>query len=159
MGRLTRRRDPPNGFPALRSQMKLTLHRRGRNGPPRRLRRRLANPKPGCVDSPPRPAGAAVFSAPAWKAIGRSLDLSSRESQIVRGLLDGRKESAIAAGLGISLRTVHTHFERLYQKLGVANHVELTLRLMAEFLALTASPTGGLPAICPHQAAGRCPLR
>ncbi len=100
-----------------------------------------------------------MFSAPAWKAAGRSLGLSSREAQIVRGLLDGRKESAIAAGLGISLRTAHTHFERLYHKLGVANHVELTLRLVAEFLALTASPTGRLPPICPRQTAGRCPLR
>jgi hypothetical protein len=77
----------------------------------------------------------------------------------VRGVFDGRKESAIAADLGISPHTVHTHVERLHRKLAVADRVELVLRIMDEFLLLTASPESILPPVCPHRTAGRCPMQ
>lgn len=107
----------------------------------------------------PRPSGAAIFSDAAWREIARSLKLSGREVQIVRGVFDDRIESAIAADLGISSHTVHTHFERLHRKLAVRNRVELVLRVTNEFLAVTASPDSVLPSICANRTAGRCPLR
>ena len=105
-----------------------------------------------------RAVGAAVFSNQAWREIGRSLGLSRRELQIVRGVLNDRTEFAIAADLGISQHTVHTHFDRLHRKLNVTDRVGVVVRVMAEFLALTVVPGTVLPSICANRAAGRCPL-
>ncbi len=84
--------------------------------------------------------------------------MSRRELQIAQGVFDDRTEFAIAAELGISVRTVHTHFERMYHKLAVKDRVELVLRIMNEFLALTRAPAGKLLPICSHLVVGRCPL-
>ncbi len=120
-------------------------------------------PHTGKRRKPGRPAGAeegsAIFSEQAWVEIGRSLKLSRRELEITRGVFDDHTEFAIAADLGISAHTVHTHFERLYRKLGVKGRVELILRVTHEFLALTAAPGSVLPPICADRANGRCPLR
>jgi DNA-binding CsgD family transcriptional regulator len=99
-----------------------------------------------------------MLSDLAWREIARSLHLSMRELQVVRATFDDRKESAIAADLGISPRTVHTHIERLHRKLEVADRLQLVLRIMHEFLRLTISPQGNLPPICANAAAGCCPL-
>lgn len=109
--------------------------------------------------NPANAAGAAMFSASAWKAIGRNLKLSGRELEILRGVFDDQTEQIIAVGLNISPHTVHTHVERLYHKLRVANRVQLVLRLMGEFLALTASPAENLPPVCAAWAMGECPKR
>ncbi|HUK82962.1 MAG TPA: helix-turn-helix transcriptional regulator [Verrucomicrobiae bacterium] len=103
-------------------------------------------------------AGSAIFTALAWTELGRSLELSPRELQIVRGVFDDRTEFAIAADIGISPHTVHTHFERLHHKLGVADRVGLVLRVIQEFVSLTLTPGTVLPSICANRAAGRCPL-
>jgi DNA-binding CsgD family transcriptional regulator len=55
----------------------------------------------------------------------RSLKLSGRELQIVRGVFDDYTELAIAKNLNISPHTIHTHCERLYHKLAVTDRVKL----------------------------------
>jgi DNA-binding CsgD family transcriptional regulator len=100
-----------------------------------------------------------MFSDQAWKEIARSLGLSGRELQIVRGIFDDQTESSIAIQLGVSPCTIHTYCERLYRKLAVTGRVRLALRVMDEFLALTVSPGTVLPSICADRAAGRCPLQ
>ena len=100
-----------------------------------------------------------MISESAWAEIARSLKLSGRELQIVRGIFHDHTEFAIAADLGISSHTVHSHIERLHHKLAVKNRVELILRIVDEFINLTASPGSVLPPICAHWAANRCPLR
>jgi DNA-binding NarL/FixJ family response regulator len=100
-----------------------------------------------------------VFNEQVWAAITRSFKLSNREQQLVRGVFDDCTDFSIASTLGISCHTVHTHFERLHQKLGVANRAQLILRVLDEFLALTASPGGILPPVCPYRTASRCPWR
>jgi DNA-binding CsgD family transcriptional regulator len=105
-----------------------------------------------------KPQDAAMFSELAWKEIARSLKLSARELQIVRGVFGDRTEFCIAADLGISPHTVHTHFERLHHKLGVPDRVKLVLRVMEEFIALTLATDSIMPSICANRAAGRCPL-
>jgi DNA-binding NarL/FixJ family response regulator len=102
--------------------------------------------------------GSAIFSEQAWTEIARSLMLSLREVQIVRGVFDDRTEAAIAADLRISPHTVHSYVDRLHHKLAVADRAELILRVMDEFLSLTTAPAGTLPPICSQRAAGRCPL-
>jgi len=99
-----------------------------------------------------------MLSEQAWAEIARSLTLSVRELQILRGVFDDRTEFAIAADLGISPHTVHSHVERLYKKLAVADRVELILTIVREFLRLTVLRGSTLPPICAHQAAGNCPL-
>jgi DNA-binding NarL/FixJ family response regulator len=59
--------------------------------------------------------------------------LSPRESQIVQHVLLDEKERAIAAKLGISTHTVHTHLRRIYAKLGVSSRVELATRVCGEY--------------------------
>ena len=108
---------------------------------------------------PERTSGARVFGRQAWVSINRSLGLSPRELQLVHGVFDDATDFAIASSLGISPHTVHTHFERLHHKLGVANRAQLILRIVNEFLKLTASPGSLLPPLCPGHADARCPLR
>jgi len=122
---------------------------------------RLAKPLPGRYPSngkPRRFLGTAVFSEQAWREIARSLKLSGQELRIVRGMFDDCTEGTIAANLKISPHTVHTHCERLYRKLAVTGRLKLVLRIMDEFLALTAAPGSGLPPVCANFAPGRCPL-
>jgi DNA-binding CsgD family transcriptional regulator len=121
---------------------------------------RPATPVPAlCDPNHPCPLGAAVFSEPAWAAIARSLKLSGQELQVVRGVFDDHTEGTIAESLKVSPHTIHTHFERLYRKLGVTGRVTLALRVMDEYIALTLAPGTLLPPLCANFAAGRCPLR
>jgi DNA-binding NarL/FixJ family response regulator len=99
-----------------------------------------------------------MLSDQAWAEIARSLKLSGREVQIVRGLFDDEIEYAIAASLDISPHTVHTHIERLHRKLAVTDRAQLFIRIMTEFLALTASAESALPPICANRTAGGCPF-
>ena len=80
--------------------------------------------------------GSAVFSAQTWDQIATRLRLSPREGEIVRRVFDDQTEYTIAAELGISPHTVHTHFERLHKKLGVADRVQLVLSITQEFVRL-----------------------
>jgi ATP/maltotriose-dependent transcriptional regulator MalT len=100
-----------------------------------------------------------MFSERAWGEIARSLKLSGRELQIVRGVFDDCTELAIAGDLHVSPHTVHTHIDRLHHKLAVADRVELVLRITNEFLLLTAAPGTALPPICANRTDDRCPLR
>ena len=109
-------------------------------------------------DSTARSVGSRLLSHAAWAAVARSLSLSGRELEIVRGVFDDQIEFAIAADLHISPRTVHSHVERLHRKLAITNRAQLVVRVVQEFLALTASPHEGLPPICASRATSRCPL-
>jgi DNA-binding NarL/FixJ family response regulator len=103
----------------------------------------LAKPWPGFYpsnDKPQCPLGAAMFSEQAWGEIARSLKLSGRELQIVRGVFDDYTESAIASNLNIAKCTVHAHCQRLYRKLAVTDRVKLVLRTVEKFLTLTDAP-------------------
>ena len=107
-----------------------------------------------------RPAAVPLmFSEQAWAEVACSLRLSGREREIVRGVFSDDNEFAIAAALGISSHTVHTHFQRLYHKLGVTDRNALILRVVHEILTLTTLPESNLFPICANFAAGRCPLR
>src|ERR1035438_8213196 len=80
------------------------------------------------------PAGAALLTDMAWSEIARSLKLSARELEIVRGVLDNLKEDAIAGNLGISEHTIHTHLHRLFGKLRVTTRTQMVMRIMQELL-------------------------
>ncbi len=53
-------------------------------------------------------------------------DLSFREMQVAMMILDGQRTQEISDGLCLSPKTVSTYRQRIYEKLGVKNDVELT---------------------------------
>ena len=111
--------------------------------------------------SKPQPrfrAGSSIFPAEVWVAMGRGLGLTEREVEIVSAVFDDRTELGIAAELGISPHTVHTHIERLHHKLAVVDRVTMVLRVVQEFLRLTGAPGSRFTPICGKRAAGLCPL-
>ena len=111
------------------------------------------------IRAPARRAGSTIFASEVWKHIARNLELSVRELQIVRGTFDDQTESAIAADLQIAPSTVHTHVERLHHKLAVTDRAQLLLRIMQEYLALTATPGSCLPRSGARRASDRRLLR
>ena len=92
--------------------------------------------RPICDGGEPTPhIGRTLFSEEAWQRVASMLTLSGRESEILQAVFEDQKESCIAANLGISSHTVHTHFERIYRKLHVSSRVELVVRVFAEYLS------------------------
>ena len=71
-----------------------------------------------------------------WRAIASSLDMSSREAEVVEGILAGGNDALIGERLGISAHTVHTYLDRLYRKLRVNTRCGLVLRIFAAYVAL-----------------------
>jgi two-component system response regulator DctR len=52
-------------------------------------------------------------------------DLTDRERDVMRLVIDGRPNKLIADALGISVRTVEVHRARVFDKMGVKSAVEL----------------------------------
>ena len=61
--------------------------------------------------------------------MAQSLELSSREWEVVNQLLEGKSNKEIAAALHISVRTVEFHLKNVYDKLQVSSRTELILKL------------------------------
>ena len=59
----------------------------------------------------------------------QSTPLSAREQEVAELLLQGRSNKQIAAGLGISIRTVEFHLKNIYAKFHVSSRIELILKL------------------------------
>lgn len=106
-----------------------------------------------------RRTGSAMITPEVWRQIAVNLDLSTRELQIVRGTFDDQTESTIAAGLHIASSTVHTYIGRLHHKLAVTDRAQLILRVIAEYMALTASPGNRLPPVNANPIPSRRPFR
>jgi len=69
-------------------------------------------------------------------AAGKALaDLSEREREVMRLVVDGRPNKLIADALGISVRTVEVHRARVFDKMDVKSAVELSNRLREEGLS------------------------
>lgn len=52
--------------------------------------------------------------------------LSTREYQVLTGIAGGRSVTQIAAGIGVSVKTVSTYRTRMLEKLGIASNAEAT---------------------------------
>ena len=100
----------------------------------------MTQTSPSDLSDPATRHASAVWSDAQWQTVADRLQLSEREFDIVRGVLDDRKQSSIAARLGISSHTVHSYMVRLYLKLGVSSRMELAMRVMAEHLASQQEP-------------------
>ncbi|MGM1061342.1 helix-turn-helix transcriptional regulator [Saccharothrix sp. Mg75] len=52
-------------------------------------------------------------------------DLTAREREVAHWIAEGATDAEVARGLGISVRTVHKHVERVFRKLGLTNRAGL----------------------------------
>jgi len=76
-----------------------------------------------------RPSLPAPLSAAEWDMVVEALTLTPRQASIVALILRGRRDKQIAAELEIRLPTVRSHLRHLFALLGVADRVELVLRV------------------------------
>ncbi|OUC79689.1 helix-turn-helix transcriptional regulator [Gordonia lacunae] len=68
----------------------------------------------------------------AWPVTAEQVwHLSRQEVRVLSGLMVGRTDAAIAAGLDLSPRTVHTHMVNIRRKLGVDRRTEAAARATA----------------------------
>ena len=92
---------------------------------------------------------AALVKNDRWVRAVKSLELSSRQRQIVECVLDGANDEAqIAERLGISPHTVHVHMGRMYGKLHVTSRSEL---LAAVFIAYATDAGGAMISLREHR--------
>ena len=69
-----------------------------------------------------------------WHRVGDKLSLSPRELQLVQHIFEGKKLTAIAQDMELSLGTVKTYCQRAYQKLQISNQRELILVVLCAHL-------------------------
>ncbi len=67
---------------------------------------------------------AAVMSTWAQDDVSQPSDLTDREMQVLRGVVEGKTNQEIGLDLGISQKTVEKHLEFVYSKMKVASRVE-----------------------------------
>jgi DNA-binding NarL/FixJ family response regulator len=67
---------------------------------------------------------------PIREDIHHSSTLTSREHDILGGLLKGSPDKDIARALNISAWTVHTHLKKIYEKLGVRSRTEAVIKYL-----------------------------
>ena len=72
-----------------------------------------------------------LFTDEEWARAQRDLELSPRQTEIVRHVLEGKADKQIALELSISLATVRTHLRRLFIKFGLSDRLELTILVLA----------------------------
>lgn len=81
-----------------------------------------------------------LFSPTEIDAIARALRLSEREVEVALLALEDLGEVQIAERLGVSPRTVHTHFDRLYRKLDVHSRPAMLVKLFRTFRCVQHVP-------------------
>lgn len=75
-------------------------------------------------------AGGVAFSVRPSRSGDRPL--SPREIEVVALVVEGRSNDEIAAGLGISVKTVESHLTRIFERVHVASRTELATRAVRE---------------------------
>ena len=85
--------------------------------------------------------GRGELSAHDCAVVAARLRLSTREAQIIRGLMTERKDHAIAHQLGVSYNTLRTQLSRLYRKLGVQTRVGVVVAVFSETLKIVREKT------------------
>lgn len=66
-----------------------------------------------------------------WPQVAASLRLTAQQRRVVELLLTGKRDKQIASELGIAFATVRTHLDRIFARVGVADRVELILKVFA----------------------------
>jgi DNA-binding CsgD family transcriptional regulator len=69
-----------------------------------------------------------------------ALGLSARETELLRWVMQGEDNAAIAAHMGISLGTVRKHLENLYRKLDATSRADAMSRVLRKLGLFNSSP-------------------
>lgn len=77
-----------------------------------------------------------LLAGPHWVALIHSLQLSPRESDVLRCIFADERTASIAKELGLSQGTVHTYRERLFRKCGVRSCAQLVATVFAVHIEL-----------------------
>ncbi len=86
--------------------------------------------------SPSRTTSSQLFSEPEWTRLLDYLSISGRQAEVLGLLIDGACDKQIAQELGISLPTIRTYLNRLYQRFDVSNRTSLVVEIFRQFRAL-----------------------
>lgn len=92
-------------------------------------------------DVQPLPKGMAVtvrgdlISEREWAQLGRHLELSDLETEIVKRVFLGKTDEEIARELSILPRTVRTQIEHVYREYGLSNRLQLVLHVLTSLRA------------------------
>ena len=78
--------------------------------------------------------GRTILNHVDWRRVGAKLNLSARQLELVQHIFDGKRLQTIALDMGLSLGTVKTYSQRVHQKLGVSDRLELTLAVVSAHL-------------------------
>jgi DNA-binding NarL/FixJ family response regulator len=90
-------------------------------------------PRPSPGKTVLMPNGADGFSGEVWATIGEAFRLSERELAILKLVFDDKCDTEIAQELSMSRHTVHTHFGRLYRKMGVHSRIQLVIAVFWQY--------------------------
>jgi DNA-binding NarL/FixJ family response regulator len=66
-----------------------------------------------------------------WEKMRSDLQLSPRHEQIVELILRNQSDKEIAAAMNLKIPTIRTYKTRMFQRLDVADRIDLILRLFA----------------------------
>ncbi len=77
------------------------------------------------------PAEATPADSSVFRALGRSWELTGRQSDVLALLCEGRSNQSIAAVLAISPRTVEVHVSALFDKARVSTRSELVAKVLS----------------------------
>ena len=94
---------------------------------PHRVR---ASPRTGTMRGQARQAGLRELRHVDGRALQARSRLSPRELEVVRRIMMGAKQAAVAAAMGLALGTVKTYCRRAHAKLGVRSQAELPLAIL-----------------------------
>lgn len=97
------------------------------------------HPAPG---SSPGPSPDRLPLDPAvWEQVVTRLRLAPQHVRIVELLLQGKRDKQIVQELGIKLPTLRTYFRRTFDRAGVADRVELILKVFAVAREIESDPS------------------
>jgi len=74
--------------------------------------------------APLSPSISAQLMRSGWKIDTPSIQLTQRELEVLRLIVEGNQNKQIAIALGISVKTVKTHCSRLFQRIGVSDRTQ-----------------------------------
>jgi DNA-binding NarL/FixJ family response regulator len=76
-----------------------------------------------------RPDPAFPLDAATWRHVVDTLEFSPQQARIVALILHGLGDKEVAAELGLRVPTIRTYLERVFQRVGVRDRVELVIRV------------------------------
>ncbi|QVQ54650.1 helix-turn-helix transcriptional regulator [Spiractinospora alimapuensis] len=89
-----------------------------------------------------RVVGQLLESLVPWDALfwdgERAGQLTARETEVLAAVMSGRSNREIAAHLGIAVRTVATHLESVYRKLGTSSRTRAAV--VGAYMGLVPTP-------------------